>query len=67
MDEWRRLRDSIHREVCEKGFDKSLNSFVESYGSKLFDASVLLLSGVGFLPPTDRENPRYDRSDRANT
>jgi GH15 family glucan-1,4-alpha-glucosidase len=53
VDDWRRLRDSIHRDVCERGFDKSLNSFVESYGSKLFDASLLLLPAVGFLPPTD--------------
>jgi GH15 family glucan-1,4-alpha-glucosidase len=53
VDDWRRLRDGIHRDVCERGFDKSLNSFVESYGSRLFDASLLLLSAVGFLPPTD--------------
>jgi GH15 family glucan-1,4-alpha-glucosidase len=53
VDDWRRLRDAIHREVCEKGFDESLNSFVESYGSTMLDASVLLLPAVGFLPPTD--------------
>ncbi|MBV9461855.1 MAG: glycoside hydrolase family 15 protein [Bradyrhizobium sp.] len=53
VDDWRRLREAIHRDVCERGFDTSLNSFVESYGSKLFDASVLLLPAVGFLPPTD--------------
>jgi len=43
----------IHRDVCEKGFDRELNSFVESYGSKLLDASILMLPSVGFLPPTD--------------
>jgi GH15 family glucan-1,4-alpha-glucosidase len=53
LDEWRRLRDTIHRDVCEKGFDASLNSFVESYGSQLLDASVLLLPSVGFLPASD--------------
>jgi GH15 family glucan-1,4-alpha-glucosidase len=53
VDDWRRLRDGIHRDVCEKGFDKGLNSFVESYGSKLFDASLLLLPAVGFLPAKD--------------
>jgi GH15 family glucan-1,4-alpha-glucosidase len=47
------LRDTIHRDVCEKGFDRELNSFVESYGSKLLDASILLLPSVGFLPPSD--------------
>ncbi|GLS46710.1 glycoside hydrolase family 15 protein [Methylobacterium brachythecii] len=50
---WRRLRDEIHAEVCEKGFDKQLNSFVQSYGSKALDASVLLIAHVGFLPQDD--------------
>jgi len=53
LDEWRGLRDTICRDVCEKGFDKGLNSFVESYGSKMLDASLLLLPSVGFLPPDD--------------
>ena len=53
LDQWRKLRDTIHREVCEKGFDRSLNTFVESYGSQLLDASILLLPSVGFLPGND--------------
>ena len=50
---WRVLRDAIHRDVCNRGFDAEANAFVESYGSKLLDASVLLLPSVGFLPPDD--------------
>ncbi|MBX9651232.1 MAG: glycoside hydrolase family 15 protein [Xanthobacteraceae bacterium] len=50
---WRVLRDAIHRDVCDKGFDAGLNSFIESYGSKLLDASILMLPSVGFLPPDD--------------
>jgi GH15 family glucan-1,4-alpha-glucosidase len=50
---WRVLRDAIHRDVCTKGFDTELNCFVESYGSKMLDASILLLPSVGFLPPDD--------------
>ena len=50
---WRVLRDAIHRDVCANGFDPELNSFVESYGSKMLDASILLLPSVGFLPPQD--------------
>ncbi|WP_027556747.1 glycoside hydrolase family 15 protein [Bradyrhizobium sp. Cp5.3] len=50
---WRALREAIHRDVCNKGFDTAENAFVESYGSKLLDASVLLLPAVGFLPPSD--------------
>ncbi len=53
LEEWRALRDTIHRNVCAMGFDVGLNSFVESYGSKLLDASLLLLPAVGFLPATD--------------
>ena len=53
LEKWRALRDAIHRDVCEKGFDRELNSFVESYGSKLLDASILMLPSVGFLPPSD--------------
>lgn len=50
---WRALRDAIHRDVCHRGFDAEENSFVESYGSKLLDASLLLLPAVGFLPASD--------------
>jgi len=53
LEKWTTLRDTIHRDVCEKGFDPELNSFVESYGSKLLDASILMLPSVGFLPPSD--------------
>jgi GH15 family glucan-1,4-alpha-glucosidase len=50
---WRALREAIHRDVCNKGFDAEENAFVDFYGSKLLDASVLLLPAVGFLPPSD--------------
>src|SRR5680860_1282113 len=50
---WREIRETIHKEVCEKGFDKELNSFVRSYGSKQVDASLLLIAAVGFLPGDD--------------
>ena len=53
LDTWRKLRETIHRDVCDRGFDRALNSFVESYGSKLLDASILLLPSVGFLPASD--------------
>jgi GH15 family glucan-1,4-alpha-glucosidase len=53
LNSWRSLRETIHRDVCEKGFDSTLNTFVESYGSHLLDASILLLPSVGFLPASD--------------
>jgi GH15 family glucan-1,4-alpha-glucosidase len=50
---WRGLADAVHRDVCEHGFDSDLGSFVQSYGSKQLDASLLMLPLVGFLPPED--------------
>ncbi len=50
---WRILRDEICRDVCERGFDPVQNAFIESYGSQLLDASILLLPVVGFLPASD--------------
>ncbi|MDQ2954155.1 MAG: glycoside hydrolase family 15 protein [Pseudomonadota bacterium] len=53
LERWRQIRAEIHAEICERGFDSELNSFVRSYGSKDLDASLLLLLEVGFLPPDD--------------
>jgi GH15 family glucan-1,4-alpha-glucosidase len=53
VDRWRELRDEIHREVCERGFDSTLGSFTQSYDSTELDASLLLLPLVGFLPAAD--------------
>jgi GH15 family glucan-1,4-alpha-glucosidase len=50
---WRAIADDIHAEVCERGFDRDLGSFVQAYGSKRLDASLLLIPLVGFLPATD--------------
>jgi GH15 family glucan-1,4-alpha-glucosidase len=51
---WRKIADDIHADVCERGFDSELNTFVQDYGSKRLDASLLLIPLVGFLPVTDR-------------
>ncbi|WP_430911773.1 glycoside hydrolase family 15 protein [Methylobacterium sp. sgz302541] len=53
LERWREIRARIHAEVCEKGFDRDLNSFVQSYGSTALDASLLLIAHVGFLPQDD--------------
>jgi len=50
---WKKNREMLHREICRKGFDKKLNSFVQSYGSKQLDASCLRIGLVGFLPMDD--------------
>jgi GH15 family glucan-1,4-alpha-glucosidase len=53
LDHWRALRDEIHADVCRNGYDPVLGSFVQSYGSKELDASLLLVPLFGFLPPSD--------------
>jgi GH15 family glucan-1,4-alpha-glucosidase len=53
VDRWRRVRAAIHEQVCREGFDPHLNAFVQYYGSKDPDASLLMLPLVGFLPATD--------------
>jgi GH15 family glucan-1,4-alpha-glucosidase len=53
IERWRSTRDAIHAEVCQKGFDPGQNAFVQSYGSKALDASVLTIPLVGFLPGDD--------------
>lgn len=53
VDEWRAIREEIHTEVCEKGFNSKRNTFVQSYGESHLDAALLLIPSVGFLPATD--------------
>jgi GH15 family glucan-1,4-alpha-glucosidase len=53
VDDWRTVRATIHDDVCARGFDARLGSFVQSYGSEELDASLLLIPTVGFLPPAD--------------
>ena len=53
VSRWRAMRDEVHREVCEKGYDPKRNTFTQYYGSKDLDAATLLIPQVGFLPPED--------------
>ena len=50
---WRHLRDEIHDQVCREGFNAEMNSFVQYYGSRHLDASLLMIPLVGFLPADD--------------
>jgi GH15 family glucan-1,4-alpha-glucosidase len=53
VDKWRALRDTIHADVCLNGFNTTRNAFVQYYGADTLDASVLMMTLVGFLPATD--------------
>lgn len=53
LAKWKKIRDAIHEQITEKGFNAQKNSFVQSYGSDQLDAALLLMPLVGFLPGTD--------------
>ncbi|HKD78573.1 MAG TPA: glycoside hydrolase family 15 protein [Candidatus Angelobacter sp.] len=53
LDHWRTLRDKIHDNVCQHGFNPKVGTFVQSYGSTALDASLLLIPLLGFLPASD--------------
>jgi GH15 family glucan-1,4-alpha-glucosidase len=53
LDGWRAMREEVHREVCERGYDPERNTFTQYYGSRALDASLLQIPLVGFLPPDD--------------
>ncbi len=53
IERWRALRQTIHREVCQRGFHPERGAFVQSFGSRALDASLLMMPMVGFLPASD--------------
>jgi GH15 family glucan-1,4-alpha-glucosidase len=59
IEEWRVVRDEIHAEVCEKGYDEASGTFVQHYGADTVDAALLLMPLIGFLPISD---PRVERT-----
>ncbi|GAA2658406.1 glycoside hydrolase family 15 protein [Streptomyces lunalinharesii] len=52
-ERWRRMRDEVHRDVCDRGFDSARGSFTQAYGSADLDAATLLIPQLGFLPGDD--------------
>ena len=53
VEKWRRLRDTIHADICEKGWNEKVGAFTQAYGSEAMDASILLAMLTGFLKHDD--------------
>jgi len=53
LDQWRAIRDQIHKAVCDKGYNAKCGYFSQSFGSNELDASLLMIPIVGFLPIDD--------------
>jgi GH15 family glucan-1,4-alpha-glucosidase len=52
-ERWQEIRDQVHAEVCERGYNTDRKAFTQFYGSDALDASLLLMPVAGFLPATD--------------
>ena len=53
LERWKKTRDQIHREVCERGYNSKVKAFTQYYGGDGLDASLLMMPMVGFLPIED--------------
>jgi GH15 family glucan-1,4-alpha-glucosidase len=53
LERWKKIRDQIHREVCERGYNSKVKAFTQYYGSDALDASLLMAPMIGFLPIED--------------
>ncbi|WP_433130198.1 glycoside hydrolase family 15 protein [Micromonospora sp. CA-240977] len=59
---WAIERDTIYEQVMSRGFDPTCRAFVQHYGSDILDASLLAMSGLNFISPTD---PMWESTLRA--
>src|SRR5437868_1065299 len=50
---WKKIRDQIHEEVCERGYNLKVKAFTQYYGTDALDASLLMMPMIGFLPIED--------------
>jgi GH15 family glucan-1,4-alpha-glucosidase len=63
LPRWRRACSAVRASILEHGYDDDRGAFVQAYGSQALDASNLVMSVVGFLPPDDpRIQSTIDRS-----
>ena len=53
VEKWETLRNTIHKDICAKGFSPKKKGFTQAYGSEELDAALLLMPVVGFLPGSD--------------
>ncbi|MFI1226229.1 MULTISPECIES: glycoside hydrolase family 15 protein [unclassified Streptomyces] len=53
VERWSQIRDHLHQQICERGYDPERKTFTQSYGSRELDASLLHIVTSGFLPPDD--------------
>ncbi|MDG9702317.1 glycoside hydrolase family 15 protein [Streptomyces sp. DH37] len=55
LERWRAQRDELRESILTHGYDDTVGAFVQSYGSRNLDASLLRIPLLGFL---DGRDPR---------
>ncbi|GAA4662104.1 glycoside hydrolase family 15 protein [Arthrobacter cryoconiti] len=55
VERWEGLREKLRAEIMEHGFNRSLNSFTQTYGGTTTDASLLVIPQVGFVAYDSKE------------
>ncbi|MER5929531.1 glycoside hydrolase family 15 protein [Streptomyces sp. NPDC002054] len=50
---WTEVRDTVFRQIVDRGWNKERQAFVQHYDTDVLDASLLLMPRVGFLSPRD--------------
>jgi GH15 family glucan-1,4-alpha-glucosidase len=53
LERWLRERDAIYNQIMKRGWSPTRNAFVQHYNTDVLDASLLRMSSVGFITPTD--------------
>ena len=66
LERWRKIRDEIHAQVCERGYNEKKKAFTQVYGSDELDASLLMMPLVGFLPTMSDQRAVAARSKRSS-
>lgn len=56
IEKWTAMEQEIKEDIHQNAWNSDINAFVQSYGSRHLDASVLLMESYGFIHARD---PRY--------
>jgi len=51
LGKWTSARDAIYDQVWDKGWSNERGAFVQHYGDKVLDSSLLRMGTVGFITP----------------
>lgn len=53
LDRWARQRNAIYDQVMTRGWNPERQAFVQHYDDRVLDSSLLRMSSVGFVVPSD--------------